>query len=231
MQNTPRSYVSKSRESESTFCMQASFLGTLTQWFWNHMSVLSFHHPNGHLLKKKNNTYFIRNFLFNWLGRICVIEHPAPGTDKVRGAASIWNLKVIKLLKRFPAIKELSVYQGYYGAVSPKPTHFAVSNSPTAQKLLDECKITEILPPPLEMGKAADGSAFNTSQLKEYPEALPKGLASIALHWLRTHCAGQDVQHSATLDPEYQDLISPFRVDLIGLFGRGADTRGHGGNL
>ena len=152
------------------------------------------------------------------LGRICVIEHPAPGTDKVRRAASIWNLKVMKLLKRFPAIQELSVYQGLYGAVSPKPALFCELFSHAAQKLLDECKITEILPPRLEMGRAADGSAFNTSQLKEYPETLSK----------RTRL---DVQHSATLDPEYQDLISPFRVDLIGLFGRGADTRGHGGNL
>ena len=100
------------------------------------------------------------------LGRICVIEHPAPGTDKVKQAAGIWNLQVMKQLKRYPAIQELSVYQGLFGAVSPKPTHLAVSNSPGAQDLLDACKTTEVLPPPLEMGKSKDNSALNTSQLK-----------------------------------------------------------------
>ena len=80
------------------------------------------------------------------------------------------------------------------------------------------------------MGRSEGSDAFNTAQLKEYPKALSKGLAAIALHWIRQNSTCEDVQN-ADLAPEHQELIQPFRVDLIGLFGRGADTRGQCGNL
>ena len=163
------------------------------------------------------------------LGRICVIEHPAPG--KVPNAASIWSLSVFRQLMRFLGVKELFVFQGYYGAISPKPTHFAVSNSPNAQQLLDSCRSVEILPPALAMGKTGDaGSGFNTSQLKEYPGALSRGLALIALDWLQTHFV-DPVQEVGTMSHSDNDLLKPFTVDLTGLFERGSDTRGHRGNL
>ena len=165
------------------------------------------------------------------LGRICVIEHPAPGTDRVKQAASIWHLQVMKQLQRFPGIQEIMVFQGHFGAISPKPTHFAVSNAPEAQVLIDGCRTTTVLPQALEMGKTKDNTTFNTSQLKEYPEGLSRGLAAIALHWLHQHGTTDVVQSHDPLAPEYQELIQPFRVDLIGLFGRGADTRGQCGNL
>lgn len=163
------------------------------------------------------------------LGRICVIEHPAPG--KIPNAASIWSLAVFRQIMRFPGVAELFVFQGHYGAISPKPTHFAVSNSPNAQQLLDSCRSVEILPPALVMGKTGEaGSGFNTSQLKEYPGALSRGLALIALDWLHTHFVDH-VQETNTMSESDRDLLKPFTVDLTGLFERGSDTRGHRGNV
>lgn len=163
------------------------------------------------------------------LGRICVIEHPAPG--KIPNAASIWSLAVFRQIMRFPGVAELFVFQGHYGAISPKPTHFAVSNSPNAQQLLDSCRSVEILPPALVMGKTGEaGSGFNTSQLKEYPGALSRGLALIALDWLHTHFVDH-VQETGTMSESDRDLLKPFTVDLTGLFERGSDTRGHRGNM
>lgn len=165
------------------------------------------------------------------LGRVCVIEHPAPG--KVPNAASIWNLQVFKQLLRFPGIQELCIFQGYFGAISPKPTHFAVSNSPNARTLIESCRTVSILPPPLAMGKSGEaGSGFNTSQLKEYPGALSRGLARIALAWLRNHYISDFVQSGEILSRNSdRELIRPFEVDLIGLFNRGTDTRGQRGNF
>ncbi len=40
-----------------------------------------------------------------------------------------------------------------------------------------------------------------------------------------------DWQRSAPLAPEHQELIFPFRIDLTGFFGKGADARGQGGNI
>ena len=81
------------------------------------------------------------------------------------------------------------------------------------------------------MGKRSDAkegnlASYSTSALKEYPEALCKAMASLALQWLNANCSAT-VLESANHSASDEDLWKPFFADLEGLYERGADTRGH----
>ena len=80
------------------------------------------------------------------LGRICVIEHPAPG--KVPNAASIWSLAVFRQLMRFPGVEEL--YLSSKVTMERYLQNRRILQSAThlhAQQLLDSCRSVEIFAP------------------------------------------------------------------------------------
>lgn len=160
-------------------------------------------------------------------GRVCVIEHPGPRHTST--VPCIWTLQVFKHLRRFPGLCEVDVYQGHYGAISPKPTRLAISSVDRAKAVLDSFRTVAELPPALDM-KRVQGQGYTTAQLKEYPPDFSRSLAALALEWLRgCHCGDDDVQTSR-LTSEDLSLFRPFLVDLTGLFFRGADTRGRQGS-
>lgn len=53
-------------------------------------------------------------------GRVCMIEHPEP--RDVERFPCIWMLKAFRQLCRFDSLQEITVWQGYFGGLSPKPT-------------------------------------------------------------------------------------------------------------
>ena len=156
-----------------------------------------------------------------WHGRVGVLEHPAP--RDLEKYPSIWGLGAFRHLLRVGTVKAFDIYQGYFGALSPKPTRLAVCGQPKAEILLASCHTTNVLPPPLKMGKE-EGRGYSTSQLKEYPSAMARGLAMLAHQWILDHCSKETcVEPAAEFDRE---LVEPFCIDMVGLFTRGADTRG-----
>ena len=74
-----------------------------------------------------------------------------------------------------------------------------------------------------------DCSEWSGSARPEQPRChhfLGKKALPWPISWLSS-----DWQRSAPLAPEHQELIFPFRIDLTGFFGKGADARGQGGNI
>ena len=150
-------------------------------------------------------------------GKFAVLEHPAPPSKAHPDAPSIWYLTAIRLLALLPQSRLELIYQGYFGAASPKPTFLLCASAPSP---LDDFgrsfRTRSNLPPPLAMGKSTSG-AFTTFQLKEYPRGLNQLLAA-SFHWWTRRC-----QYLPTsLDHEQMNIINLF-VSSIGQGHAGPD--------
>ena len=87
-----------------------------------------------------------------FLQRIAVIEHPVPHDPLFY--PSIWHTTAMKAIRTIPSFREVDVFQGYYGAVSPKTNPSRDHWTSTRPKaLLDMYRTKSILPPPLKMGR------------------------------------------------------------------------------
>ena len=108
-----------------------------------------------------------------------LVEHPAEPCHKPT-APSIWKLPIIKLFEKFTNCDNILIYQGYYGAYSPKPTQFLLANSISgAAAFLAQFQSTLHLPTSTSIGRNADGE-WRTMRLKAYPPALCKGIVGLA---------------------------------------------------
>lgn len=160
------------------------------------------------------------------LCRIGVLEHPAPKDRSF--FPCVWELPAFCFLFGFENFTECTIWQGLFGAISPKPTNLGISGAISPLSTLRAFETTSVLPPPLVMGKdpgskSQSGAGYATSALKEYPPALCRGLAQLAIDWMTSHCTEVDVTPARNID---RSLLEPFMVNLTGLFERGADTRG-----
>ena len=123
--------------------------------------------------------FSVLSYALLWLqGRFAVLEHPAlPDQHRHPQAPSIWLLDALKVLACLPESALETIYQGHYGAVSPKPTGLLHSHGPPS--IADYGKAFHVrtgLPPPLRMGQTS-------AQLKEYPRALNAMLAGAFRSW------------------------------------------------
>ena len=157
-----------------------------------------------------------------FLQRIAVIEHPVPHDPLFY--PSIWHTTAMKAIRTIPSFQEVDVFQGYYGAVSPKPTRLGITGHQHPKVFLDLYRTQSVLPPPLKMGRSRGASEYSTAQLKEYPAGFSLGLAHLSVSWWQLHCL-QEPQ--GTAEPNLCDFVKPFAVDCIGVHSRGEDTRGH----
>ena len=98
-----------------------------------------------------------------------VLEHPAEPYD--RGAASIWRLPLINFLLTLPDFTKTRLCQGFYGAISAKPTELLALRLPRLGHVLHRGMLVKTLPVRSSIGLNASGE-FETTQLKEYPPAL-----------------------------------------------------------
>eukprot|EP00438_Fugacium_kawagutii_P029532 Skav228087 [mRNA] locus=scaffold913:403566:406172:+ [translate_table: standard] len=114
----------------------------------------------------------IAAFFFMWCqGRMAIKEHPGMPSERHRPTApSIWKLPAIRLLIGLPGTALQTIYQGLYGAKSPKPTGLLTCHSPELDSDGRRFHVRETLPPILRMGR--HNGAYATYELKEYPQAL-----------------------------------------------------------
>eukprot|EP00434_Breviolum_minutum_P032860 symbB.v1.2.029063.t1/scaffold3144.1/size62492/3 len=134
-----------------------------------------------------NTLLFFTGALFAiscFLGCICMIEHPAvPEWYQRRQTACIWRTGLLRTLLQLPGASSVQIFQGYYGAASPKPTMFAISNCKECADIFGAHR-THPLPPAIKMGKKSD-AGYATAALKEYPAQLAKCMALIGLEWIK----------------------------------------------
>ena len=113
-------------------------------------------------------------------GNITITEHPSEAAPKPEGQPpSIWKLPVMKIMLAHNHMGLYHLYQGLYGAVSPKPTTLLIGCHPSMrtqfEQCLDKARTTTIMPKPLVMGKTHSGYA--TAPLKRYPVGLCRAIA------------------------------------------------------
>ena len=123
-------------------------------------------------------------------GNFMLVEHPSEPTDP--HAASIWRLLLVQLLEKFKGVRRHRVWQGYFGAKSPKPTDILlVHEAPGVEAVLKEHQVRSVLPQACSIGRTADNKAWQTSALKEYPVAFCQAIVGL----VQSH-----VQHRGILD-------------------------------
>ena len=159
-------------------------------------------------------------------GRFAMIEHPAtPSDPSERWLASIWKLYIVEALRKHPWVQTATIFQGHYGAKSPKPTTlmFACGSGISVDALLKECRTTQQLPKALKMGRS--GGEYTTASLKNYPEGLCRALAFLLENWLAYHVP-TDFAEAGFHNPDHghfllfvQRLMIQFNFDAL----RGAD--------
>lgn len=115
---------------------------------------------------------------------IAILERPdEPGPRGMLVPPSIWRLPLMQFIKSASTVFPIHIKQGYWNALSPKPTLLLVTvpktTGPEILKCLEDFRVRADLPPPITMGKASKHT-FNTAALKRYPRALCQGMAAIA---------------------------------------------------
>ena len=122
---------------------------------------------------------FVIQMRFQYFG---MLEHPSPSRHPER--PSIWRTLLWRLIEHFNC-QRLLIYQGLYGAPSPKPT--CLSFTPARSWLAEELRSHQSqqeMPQETSIGKDSTG-AYKTSRLKEYPGPLNFALASVFRRWHR----------------------------------------------
>eukprot|EP00438_Fugacium_kawagutii_P026502 Skav202813 [mRNA] locus=scaffold326:1091410:1095976:- [translate_table: standard] len=114
-----------------------------------------------------------------WVAKgTALLEHPAKPSEA--GLASIWKTLPIQLLLSLPGCGLVHLWQGLYGAKSPKPTHMLALNLPSFPQILKEHALSTELPKQQSIGLCHTGG-WQTTALKEYPPGLNRALASAFL--------------------------------------------------
>lgn len=150
-------------------------------------------------------------------GRASVLEHPAPAaSSEFPDAPSIWHLPLLRLLCELPNNEAHSIFQGLFGALSPKPTWLMCANGPCLAKCLVPHQTRSTLPPALKMGR--QGNTYSTFALKEYPQALCSGLAD-AFH--QAWCATPSSPTPNSLDPFPHEMRQLFMSMVASEIGTG----------
>ena len=114
-------------------------------------------------------------------GNFGILEHPGLAAPR-HGLQppSIWLLPCMQVMLQHSGARLLDIYQGYYNAISPKPTTFLCVADPFHADIIEEAltlsRTRMSLPPALRMGRRKDGT-YSTNPLKRYPPALCAGLA------------------------------------------------------
>lgn len=113
------------------------------------------------------------------MGGIFVLEHPAE--PSLEHAASIWRTDAMKFLLSHHENRKIHVWQGHFGARSPKPTEFLVTHAPKAAEQIFRCNQIRLdLPTETSVGRNEQGQ-FKTASLKEYPSALSRSLWQVVV--------------------------------------------------
>ena len=111
-------------------------------------------------------------------GAFMALEHPSEPDSEF--SVSIWRLNNLRFLEQQATVCRWRIFQGHYGAPSPKPTDLMFVHPPgNFREILETHKSTMVLPKEASIGCTAQG-AFRTGRLKEYPDALCRALAQLS---------------------------------------------------
>eukprot|EP00438_Fugacium_kawagutii_P027229 Skav214322 [mRNA] locus=scaffold86:84509:89755:+ [translate_table: standard] len=120
--------------------------------------------------------YCVQVALEIWhVGGTLLLEHPATPEDVDK--ASIWRAVALRTLGALSGFELHTLWQGYHGAKSPKPTQLLALNIEGLGMTLSSCSVADFLPAARSIGLGGGGE-FQTTSLKEYPPSLNKGLAA-----------------------------------------------------
>ena len=122
-------------------------------------------------------------------GNLSFVEHPSEGEPRAQGTPPcIWKLPVMKVMLQHPCMWLHHLFQGLYGARSPKPTTLLIVCDPSRkahiEQVLEVGRTTCTMPPPLRMSRTATG--YSTAPLKRYPIGFCRALAR-AIHYGKGH--------------------------------------------
>ena len=138
-------------------------------------------------------------------GLFACMEHPSPSRKK--HLASIWRTALWRYLRQL-GIVEHEIFQGLFGALSPKPTYFAFSvNVPNIGTIFRAHQSQDYLPQQTSIGKDSSGQ-FRTSSLKEYLSPLCEALASCLHAWQ----ASVTLPEAQPCPAEVKDLVLSFEA-------------------
>ena len=147
-------------------------------------------------------------------GHFGMVEHPARPHESYK--PSIWNTRLWSFLKQLH-ITELAIAQGYYGAISSKPTILAFAlRLPWLEGLFRQFRTTQELPKGETIGRNDDGT-FRTAILKEYPEGLNSAIAAAFDRW---HSTTSFMHDPTPLPTELLTLFRQFEISLDATLGQ-----------
>ena len=144
-------------------------------------------------------------------GKYSVLEHPwMPDQETHASAPSIWKLRALRLLQALPGCELEQLYQGLFGAASPKPTGLLCAHLPHPLATFGKQFQTQRhLPAPLRMKRLQTGE-YSTFALKEYPSAFNTLLAQ-SFHWWFAHT---DTHLTPSFSPEERQILKHFESVL-----------------
>ena len=139
-------------------------------------------------------------------GTFMALEHPSE-PDSQR-SVSIWRLDILRFLEKQVTVRRWRIFQGHYGAPSPKPTDLMLVHPPgNFREILETHKSTSVLPTEASIGCTAKG-AFRTGRLKEYPAALCRALAQMS--FAHAMARGHD-RECCDPSPKMGDMLESLR--------------------
>eukprot|EP00438_Fugacium_kawagutii_P003816 Skav230263 [mRNA] locus=scaffold3387:126512:129952:- [translate_table: standard] len=154
-----------------------------------------------------------------WSGGAAIIEHPACPHE--HGLASIWRTAPVRYLASLPGFEEVHLWQGHFGAKSPKPTQMLVLHLESFAATLKQNQLTQTLPTGRSIGLNQAGGWCTTS-LKEYPPCLNLGMATAFSTFLDLApvCDRQIPSH-------FWQVIEPMQAQFSHVMGMDCDLSHH----
>ena len=172
-----------------------------------------------HLTRKEADQVFLGNQLLSatlilfWTAMMArctaVVEHPAE--PKEQDFPTIWRLSVIRFLLRFTCCCKIRVLQGFYGALSAKPTDLLIAHG--GENLTEHLLRHRATPLPTggRIGKDNTGG-WKTAALKQYPPAFCRAIANIFTNsQVDSDCVAE--VPSEFFDA-FRDLVAKFAEDV-----------------
>ena len=143
-----------------------------------------------------------------------ILEHPAPPTNEYD--PTIWRLPFIKACLSTRWVRLLTVLQGYYGGLSPKPTGLLLAHcQPQAEAEMRRWRTTSQLPAPVKLGRNEKGG-YNTAPLKEYPEGFCRALVHVLKQAVEAKSALPESDRRPTLEGFETLLLLKAELDEVG---------------
>ena len=142
-------------------------------------------------------------------GGMFVLEHPAIPPEP--HAPAIWKVPALQFLRSRKQAQFFTVQAGHFGSPSAKPTAFLVLNGPEdSLSLMLQHRVCNVAPSFSSIGRGQN-KQWLTAVLKEYPPAMCRGLARLALEHLR----GRQSERTLVELPEatvekFQSLVVAF---------------------